>query len=60
MNEKIEQASAGVASELNAELDNRLYYVEPIAFKNKKHWRGARVWPSNNINTTACLNTSQS
>ena len=36
MNEKIEQASAGVASVLNAELDNRLYYVEPIAFKNNK------------------------
>ena len=28
MNEKIEQASAGVASELNAELDNRLLVLK--------------------------------
>ena len=36
MNEEKTQIADGVASVLNAELDNRLYYVEPIAFKNNK------------------------
>jgi len=32
-NEKLE---AGLASDLNNELDNRLYYVEPVALRNNK------------------------
>jgi hypothetical protein len=36
MTDKETQASAGVASELNAELDKRLYYVEPVILKHKK------------------------
>lgn len=30
------QLEAGSASDLNRELDNRLYYVESIAFRNNK------------------------
>ena len=36
MSEEKTQIADGVASVLNAELDNRLYYVDPIAFKNNK------------------------
>lgn len=36
MTDEKTQQPLGVASDLNAELDNRLYYVEPIAFRNNK------------------------
>jgi len=31
-----ERLAAGLASDLNRELDNRLYYVEPVALSNNK------------------------
>lgn len=36
MTEKTTQQPLGVASDLNAELDKRLYYVEPVALRHKK------------------------
>jgi hypothetical protein len=36
MTDEKTQQPLGVASDLNAELDKRLYYVEPVALKHKK------------------------
>ena len=36
MTDEKTQQPLGVASDLNAELDNKLYYVGPIAFRNNK------------------------
>lgn len=36
MNEEKTQIADGVVSTLNAELDKRLYYVEPVALRHKK------------------------